>query len=57
VEEQKQSCGRPTYASYLNRIESHFRPIQEFVFNNTDYFDWASAQRALADPHHLSQRA
>ena len=26
----------PTYASYLNRIESHFRPIQEFVFNNAD---------------------
>jgi hypothetical protein len=39
----------PTYASYLNRIESHFRPIQEFVFNNTDYPDWATAQRALAD--------
>jgi transposase len=39
----------PTYASYLNRIESHFRPIQEFVFNNTDYSDWAIAQRALAD--------
>ena len=39
----------PTYASYLNRIESHFRPIQEFVFNNTDYPDWDAAQRALAD--------
>jgi transposase len=39
----------PTYASYLNRIESHFRPIQEFVFNNTDYADWDTAQRALAD--------
>jgi hypothetical protein len=39
----------PTYASYLNRIESHFRPIQEFVFNNTDYPDWDTAQRALAD--------
>ena len=39
----------PTYASYLNRIESHFRPIQEFVFNNTDYPDWTVAQRALAD--------
>lgn len=44
----------PTYASYLNRIESHFRPIQEFVFNNTDYLDWASAQRALAD--HITYR-
>jgi transposase len=39
----------PTYASYLNRIESHFRPIQEFVFNNTDYGDWETAQRAVAD--------
>ena len=39
----------PTYASYLNRIESHFRPIQEFVFNNTDYRDWENAQRAVAD--------
>ena len=39
----------PTDASYLNRIESHFRPIQEFVFNNTDYRDWDAAQRAVAD--------
>jgi hypothetical protein len=39
----------PTYASYLNRIESHFRPIQEFVFNNTDYRDWDTAQRAVAN--------
>lgn len=39
----------PTYASYLNRIESHFRPIQEFVFDNTDYRDWDTAQRAVAD--------
>jgi len=39
----------PTYASYLNRIESHFRPVQEFVFNNTDYRDWDAAQRAVAD--------
>lgn len=37
----------PDLASYLNRIESHFRPIQEFVFSNTDYPDWPSAQRAL----------
>ncbi|HEX4019104.1 MAG TPA: IS630 family transposase [Frankiaceae bacterium] len=44
----------PTYASYLNRIESHFRPIQEFVFNNTDYPDWNTAQRALAD--HVTYR-
>jgi transposase len=39
----------PTYASYLNRIESHFRPIQEFVFNNTDYPNWDTAQKALAN--------
>jgi transposase len=39
----------PTYASYLNRIESHFCPIQEFVFNNTDYPTWNAAQRAVAD--------
>ena len=39
-----------TYASYLNRIESHFRPVQEFVFqqHNTDYRDWDAAQRAVA---------
>jgi hypothetical protein len=39
----------PTYASYLNRIECHFGPIQEFVFNNTDYLDWESARHALAN--------
>jgi hypothetical protein len=38
----------PTYASYLNRIEAHFRAIQEFVFNNTDYLDWDAAAHALA---------
>jgi transposase len=38
----------PTYASYLNRIEAHFRPIQEFVFNNTDYLGWDAASHALA---------
>lgn len=38
----------PTYASYLNRIECHFGPIQEFVFNNTDYLDWDAARHALA---------
>lgn len=40
----------PTYASHLNRIESHSRPIQEFVFNNTDYLDWNSAQRVNGTP-------
>jgi transposase len=44
----------PTYASYLNRIESHFRPIQEFVFSNTDYVDWDAARYALG--HYLLDR-
>ncbi len=44
----------PTYASYLNRIESHFRPIQEFVFNNSDYPDWDTARKAVAD--HITYR-
>lgn len=39
----------PTYASYLNRIEAHFRPITEFVVNNADYLDWDAFQHALAD--------
>lgn len=46
----------PTYAGYLNRIESHFRPIQEFVFNNTDYADWDTARRGRR-LHHPPQRA
>ncbi len=46
----------PTYASYLNRIESHFRPIQEFVFNNTDYPDWDTAQTSRRRLHHPPQR-
>jgi transposase len=38
----------PTHASYLNRIECHFGPIQEFVFNNADYLDWDAVSFALA---------
>jgi transposase len=38
----------PTYASYLNRIEAHFRPITEFVVNNADYLDWDAFAHALA---------
>jgi transposase len=38
----------PTYASYLNRIEAHFRPIAEFVVNNADYLDWDAFAHALA---------
>jgi transposase len=39
----------PTYASYLNRIEAHFRPVTEFVVNNADYLDWDSFRHALAN--------
>jgi transposase len=53
----------PTYASYLNRIESHFGPIGEFVVKNADYLDWDSFALATAnhiayrnDPHRRRQR-
>jgi transposase len=38
----------PTYASYLNRIESHFGAIGEFVVKNADYLDWDSFALAMA---------
>ena len=38
----------PTYASYLNRIESHFGAIGEFVVKNADYLDWDSFGFAMA---------
>lgn len=44
----------PTYASYLNRIEAHFRPITEFVVNNADYLDWDAFAHALA--RHVQHR-
>jgi hypothetical protein len=44
----------PTYASYLNRIESHFGAIGEFVVKNADYLDWDSF--ALAMGNHISYR-
>ena len=44
----------PTYASYLNRIESHFGAIGEFVVKNADYLDWDSF--ALAITKHISYR-
>ena len=44
----------PTYASYLNRIESHFGAISEFVVKNADYLDWDSF--ALAMTSHISYR-
>jgi hypothetical protein len=36
----------PTYASYLNRVEAQFRPINEFVVSNADYLDWDARSRA-----------
>ena len=39
----------PTYASYLNRIESHFGSIGEFVVKNADYLDWDSFGLAMAN--------
>jgi transposase len=39
----------PTYASYLNRIESTFGAIDEFVCKNTDYLGWDAFGHALAD--------
>lgn len=39
----------PTYASYLNRIESTFGALDEFVCKNTDYLDWDAFGRALAE--------
>lgn len=38
----------PTYASYLNRIESHFGAISEFAVKNTDYLDWDACGHAIA---------
>jgi transposase len=38
----------PTYASYLNRIESTFGAIDEFVCKNADYLDWDAFEHALA---------
>ncbi len=39
----------PTYASYLNRIESTFGAIDQFVCKNADYLDWDAFGHALAD--------
>jgi transposase len=38
----------PTYASFLNRIESHFWAISEFVVKNADYPDWNTFAEAMA---------
>jgi transposase len=39
----------PTYASFLNRIEATFGPIDEFVCKNADYLDWDAFGHALAN--------
>lgn len=44
----------PTYASYLNPVECHFFPIQEFVVNNADYLDWDAFAWTLA--RHIHHR-
>ena len=44
----------PTYASYLNPVECHFFPIQEFVVSNADYIDWDAFAWALA--RHVQHR-
>jgi transposase len=44
----------PTYASYLNRIESTFGAINEFVCKNADNLDWDAHGYALA--RHVSHR-
>jgi transposase len=44
----------PTYASYLNPVECHFFPINEFVVNNADYPDWDTFASALA--RHVQHR-
>jgi hypothetical protein len=46
----------PTYASYLNPVECHFFPIQEFVVNNADYLDWDAFAWALARHRPTPQR-
>lgn len=37
----------PTSASYLNRIECHFRPLREFVLNASDYASHAEVATAF----------
>jgi transposase len=44
----------PTSASYLNRIECHFRPLREFVLNASDYA--SHAEVALAFRRYLHRR-
>jgi DDE superfamily endonuclease len=46
----------PTYASFLNRIESHFWAIGEFVIKNADYADRDTLAKAMANYIHLRNR-
>ena len=39
----------PTYTNVLNRIESTFGAIDEFVCKNADYLDWDGFGHALAE--------
>lgn len=47
-------AGAPTYAGYLNGIESDFGPIGEFVVKIADHLVWDSF--ALAMRKHISYR-
>ncbi len=44
----------PTYASFLNRIESTFGALDEFVCKNADYLDWDAFGFAMAE--HIRHR-
>jgi transposase len=46
----------PTYASFLNRIESHFWAAGEFVVKNADHPDWDTLAKAMADYISLRNR-
>ena len=37
----------PTYTSWANPIEAHFRPLREFVIANSDYADHQALFRAI----------
>jgi transposase len=39
----------PTYASFPNRIESHFWAIGEFVVKNADHPDWPALAKAMTE--------
>jgi hypothetical protein len=47
----------PTYGSFLNRIESHFWAIGEFVVKNADYLRLGRIRQGNGRAHPLPQRA